>query len=101
MRKALATLAVTATAFVAPMLAGGTAYAAETSASVAPVEVSVADLTALLGGCTTTYANAVLGTKIGPVVSLPPGGVLIQYSSATAYAGAQTGNTVTYVVCVV
>lgn len=101
MRKALTTLAVTTAAFAAPMLASGTAYAADANITIPKDAIVVADIgdLAIPRGCTLTYVNGVYGTPVGPVVTTPPGKVVIDYNAGITYVFAITGHTLTYVFC--
>jgi hypothetical protein len=111
MRKILTTLAVTATALTLPMLASGTAYAAEITPVVPQLPAvgdtisldasAVTDIVnrAIGGGCTTTFAGKVLGTGVGTLYNVTGYTVTIYGGAAIAYGFAQEGNTYGYVIC--
>ncbi|MDT7536916.1 MAG: hypothetical protein QOI82_501 [Actinomycetota bacterium] len=96
MRKTLTTLAVTAAAFAVPMLGAGTAYA-DTAVNTAALQ----QIVATGGGCTTTYAAAVEGQRIGPVYNVTGLTVTVYGGTPVAYAGGQEGNTLAFENCVV
>jgi hypothetical protein len=113
MRKPLTALALAATAFAAPMLASGTAYAAEITPVVPSLPAvgqtisvdasTVTDIVAraIGGGCTTTYEGQVAGQPIGGIVTISGLIVTINGYNAEGYAFAQEGHTVAYVWCMV
>ena len=109
MRKSLTALAVAATAFVAPMLASGTAYAAVTpqlpavNTTLAVDGATVAQIinNAIGGGCTTTYEGQVAGQSLGGIVTISGLIVTVNGYNAEGYAFAQEGHTVAYVLCMV
>jgi hypothetical protein len=106
MRKSLTALAVTATAFIAPMLMGGTAYAAE----IQPVQpnlnlssTAVADIVAkaIGGGCTTTYVGNVESTPVGTLYGINGLTITVYGGTPVTYSVAQANNTTAFERCLV
>jgi hypothetical protein len=97
MRKTLTALAVTATAFVAPMAMSGTAYAQSADLSAVTDVVNKA----LGGGCTTTYAGAVLGLGIGTVYTISGYTITVYGGSVLTYEQGQARNSTAFVNCMV
>jgi len=113
MRKTLTALAVTATAFTLPMLAGGTAYAAEITPVVPQLPavgetltVDTSTLTdivnrAIGGGCTTTYVANVKAVPTGGIVIIAGLKVTVDGGAVLTYSLTQAGNTLGFINCVV
>lgn len=101
MRTALTKVVVTAAAFAAPMLASGSAHAADSTITIPQAAIVVADVgdLAIPRGCTLTYLGRVLSAPAEPVVTTPPGKVVVNYDIAVNYVVAVTSHTVSYISC--